>query len=177
MAVQRETEVPFDGEAAAAPHAAGLAQKSRSMKFGAIAGGVALMLIAAVSGVRYFQSSVSQAAATAAAAAARQVEATAARTAAGVAATAAAAPAAPAPAPAVQTRIVYVREPAKKEPAQPVETPAVLPQVPIAVTLPDVNLQTSAPETGGNANSQRSATSELTRSARATAPRTALPRP
>ena len=78
----------------------------------------------------------------------------------------------------MQTRIVYVREPAKKEDeARPVETRAALPNVPIAVTLPDVNLQTSGLETGVNVNSQRSATSELTRSARATAARTTNPRP
>ena len=163
---------PFDSQAADALHAARLAHKPKSMMLGALAGGVVFVLVVAAGGIRYFQSSVSQAAATAGAAAARQVEATAARTAAGVAATVAARGAAP-----VQTRIVYVREPAKKEGARSVDTPAALPNVPIAVTLPDVNLQTSALETGVNANSQRSATSELTRSARATAARTTNPRP
>ena len=163
---------PFDNQAADALHAERLARKPKSMMLGAMAGGVVFVLVVAAGGMKYFQSSVSQAAATAGAAAARQVEATAARTAAGVAATNATRGTAP-----VQTRIVYVREPAKKDEARPVETRAALPNVPIAVTLPDVNLQTSALETGVNVNSQRSATSELTRSARATAARTANPRP
>ena len=163
---------PFDSQAADALHAERLAHKSKSMMLSAMAGGVVFVLVVAAGGIRYFQSSVSQAAASAGAAAARQVEASAARTAAGVAATVAARGAAP-----VQTRIVYVREPAKKEESRSVETRAALPNVPIAVTLPDVNLQTSALETGVNVNSQRSATSELTRSARATAARTANPRP
>jgi len=183
-----ETASPFDSEADAVQHDTQRAQKPRSAMSAALVGGAALVLIAAVGGFRYFQSSVSQAASTAAAAAVRQVEATAARTAAGVAAAAAAAPApvpasvpvpvpVPVPAPAVETRIVYVRAPAKQEPAMPVETAAELPPVPIAVTLPDVNLQTSTAETGTNANAQRDARSELTRSARATAPRTTNPRP
>ena len=164
---------PFDSHSADVLHAERLAHKPKSMMLGALAGGVVFVLVVVAGGIRYFQSSVSQAAATAGAAAARQVEATAARTAAGLAATVAARGAAP-----VQTRIVYVREPAKKEDeARPVETRAALPNVPIAVTLPDVNLQTSGLETGVNVNSQRSATSELTRSARATAARTTNPRP
>lgn len=178
VSVTADVALPFDAGSDDALQEARVAQQPTSMKFVAMAAGAALALIVAGSGWRYFQSSVSQAASTAAAAAARQVEATAARTAAGVAATAAAsAAAAPAPAPAVETRIVYVREPAKQESPKAVDAATAIPSIPIAVTLPDVNLQTSAAETGVNASSQRSATSELTRSARATAARTANPRP
>lgn len=144
----------------------------RSQPKPAMLGGViaAAALVLGLAGYKYFQSSVSQAANAAAVAAAKQVEA-AARTNTPAAA--------PAPAP-VQTRIVYVEKPSsrKSEPvaqAKP-ETVTVAPSVPIAVTLPDVNLNT-----GGDpvvqSSTQRSAATELTRSARATAVRTAAPRP
>lgn len=168
------TAVPFDGHADALLHEAPQASKPTSRKFGAMAVGVVLALIAAGGGFAYFQSSVSNAASRAAAAAVKEVEATAAKKAAG---SAAAAAAARPPAAVPETRIVYVREPAKPEPAKAVETAAVLPPVPIAVTLPDVNLPTGTAETGANTSTQRGATSELTRSARATAPRTVNPRP
>ncbi|MDZ7632816.1 MAG: hypothetical protein U5K74_16125 [Gemmatimonadaceae bacterium] len=45
------------------------------------------------------------------------------------------------------------------------------------MTLPEVNLSTGGAENALQANTQRGATSELTKSARATATRTAAPRP
>lgn len=153
-----------------------VARKPKPMFLGAILGGAALAIILGISGYNYFQSSVSQAAAAAASAAARQVEAAAARTA--VPAPVAAAPIASAP---VQTRIVYVREPARRgnesrsgsdAPSAPATSSA-----PVNVALPDVNVSTGAGDNSLQTNSQRSATSELTRSARATATRTGAPRP
>lgn len=139
----------------------------------AAAGGVALLLLLGVSGYRYFKSSVSQAAAAAAAATAKQFEA-AARSAPPPVAT-------PAPAAPERTRIVYVREPARRStesrgaaPAASTQQAAPVAQIPLA--LPDVNLSTGG-ESALQTNTQRSATSELTRSARATASRTAAPRP
>ena len=152
-----------------------VAQKPKPMLLGAVLGGAALAIILGISGYNYFKSSVSQAAAAAAAAAAKQVEA-AARTA--VPAPVAAVPAAPAP---VQTRIVYVREPARRgsEARSGSEVPSApaTSSAPVNVALPDVNVSTGAGDNSLQTNSQRSATSELTRSARATATRTAAPRP
>jgi hypothetical protein len=80
---------------------------------------------------------------------------------------------------AVQTRIVYVERPSSRKggpvQAKP-ETVTVTTSMPIAVTLPDVNLNTASDASVQN-NTQRNVTSELTRGARATASRTAAPRP
>lgn len=150
-----------------------VARNPRSMMLGVIGGGALIAIAIAFSGFKYFKSSVSQAAAAAAVAAAKQVQDAAASS------TPAPAPvvAAPAPAP-VQTRIVYVREPARRE-SKPAEssTSAPAPVASVAVTLPDVNVSTGNAENATQTNSQRSATSELTRSAKATATRTAAPRP
>jgi hypothetical protein len=139
---------------------------------GALAAAAVVVLVG-LGGYKFFQSSVSQAASAAAAAATQQAKAAA-------AAARPAAPVAAAPAPApVETRIVYVERPSprKGEPAQAKpETVTVTTSVPIAVTLPDVNLNTSSDASVQN-NTQRNVTSELTRGARATASRTAGPRP
>lgn len=155
-----------------------VAQKPKPMLMAAALGGAALVVILGISGYNYFKSSVSQAAAAAASAAAKQVEAAAARNVA-TPSPVASAPAAPAP---VQTRIVYVREPARRgETARGAsDAPAATAapgSVPVTVSLPEVNVSTGAAENALQANTQRSATSELTRSARATATRTAAPRP
>lgn len=118
-----------------------------------------------------FQSSVSSAAAAAAAAAAKQVQAAAARTS---VATAAIAPSAQ---PQVQTRIVYVREPAKPAPESSTPEQTAAPAIPITVALPDVNLQTGSSDAVMQANASGNATADLARSARATASRTATARP
>lgn len=153
-----------------------VSRKPKPIMLGAMIGGLALALVLGVSGYKYFQSSVSAAAATAAAAAAKQVEAAAART-----ATQAKVPVAAAPA-AVQTRIVYVEKPARRSSETRSGTEAASapagPSVPLGtVSLPEVNLSTGGAENALQANTQRNATSELTRSARATALRTAAPRP
>jgi hypothetical protein len=152
-----------------------VARKRAPNTMGLALGGIALAVVIAMSGYRYFQSSVTQAAASAAAAAAQSVRAAAANTPAS-APVAATAPVAP---PQVQTRIVYVEKPARKSaevrPSEP--TGAVSnTTLPATVALPDVDLSTGA-ESAIQANTQRSATSELTRSARATSSRTAAPRP
>jgi hypothetical protein len=150
--------------------------KPKSATFGLVAG-VAVAVVIAFSGYRYFQSSVKQAAAAAAAAAAKQVQ-QAAAAAATPPSTAAQVTIAPAPAP-VQTRIVYVDRPAKSNPeSKPRESssaPAVV--APAIVTIPDVNVSTGSSDAAIQSNSQRSATSELTRSARPTSTRTSAPRP
>ncbi len=152
-----------------------VSQKPKSANYGVIAG-AAVVLVIAFSGYRYFQSTVSQAAAAAAAAAAKQVQADAAA----APARPAAAPvvAAPAPAP-VQTRIVYVDRPAKSSsesrPRESSGAPTVA--APAIVTIPDVNVTTGSADAAIQGNTQRSATSELTRSARPTSTRTAAPRP
>ena len=136
-----------------------------------------VVLVIGISGVRYFRSSVNEAAAAAAATAAQNVQAAAARTAVATAGTAnAGAP--------VQTRIVYVEKPSrrdkertKQEVVSGTPTPTSVPAVPVTITLPDVNVSTGGGESSTQLNTQRSATSELTRSARATASRTAAPRP
>jgi hypothetical protein len=151
--------------------------KPKPAMLGAILGGVAVVLVLGFSGYKYFQSSVSKAASAAAAAATQQVQATAAKT-------PAPAPAvvAPAPAPAVQTRIVYVERPARKS-AEPTKSAAPAPSAtqasvtPAIVSIPDVNVSTGNADAAIQSNTQRSATSELTRSARATSTRTAAPRP
>jgi hypothetical protein len=140
---------------------------------GAMIGAAALIgIVVSIAGYGYFQSSVSDAASAAAAAAAKEVRAAAAVR------TSAATPAAVAQ-PQVQTRIVYVERPAAPNSqlaqAKP-ETVLVAPAMPIAVTLPEVNLNTDA-EASVQPSTQRGATTELTRSARATASRTAAPRP
>ncbi len=142
--------------------------------FYAVAGGVAMFVILAVSGYRYFKASVSQAAAEAAAATAKQFEA---------AARSAPAPVVSAPLPPApeKTRIVYVREPARRSTesrgaATTQSSAQAAPVAAVPVALPDVNLSTGG-ESVLQTNTQRSATSELTRSARATASRTASPRP
>ncbi len=148
-----------------------VARKPQSIMLGVMLGGAALALVIAFSGYKYFQSSVSNAAAAAATAAAKEVQAAAARV-----PTAVPVAAAPASAP-VQTRIVYVREPARKSDTRVADTPSAAPPAPLSVTLPDVNVSTGNAESAIQTNTQRSATSELTRSARATATRTAAPRP
>ncbi len=157
-----------------------VATDRKPMLLGGAMAAAAAVVIIGLAGYKFFQSSVSQAASAAAAAASRQVQAAAARTPApDAAATTAAAVPAPAPAPVIETRIVYVDKPASRrgEPARVVpETVLVTPSMPIAVTLPDVNLNTGN-DPVVQSNSQRNATSELTRSARATAIRTSVPRP
>jgi hypothetical protein len=129
-------------------------------------------IVVSIAGYRYFHSSVSTAASAAAAAAAKQVHAAAAVR------TLAATPALAEP-PQVETRIVYVERPASRN-APPVqakpETVLVAPSLPIAVTLPEVHLNTGA-DTSVHSSTHRSATHELTRTARATASRTGAPRP
>ena len=151
-----------------------VAGKPRSMKMGLMMGGAALAAVLALSGYQYFQSSVSKAASAAASAAATRVQAEAAS--ARAAAPVATVPAAP---PQVQTRIVYVREPAKKgSESRAAETASTTSAVaPLSIALPEVNVSTGSAEAAIQANTQRSATSELTRSARATSSRTAAPRP
>ncbi len=154
-----------------------VSRKPKPVMLGAILGGLALALVLGVSGFKYFKSSVSQAASAAAAAAAKQVEATAARTAAAQTPVAAA----PAPAP-VQTRVVYVDRPARRSSEQRPsgsETPATAPSgaTSLNVALPDINVGSGAGDNALQVNTQRNATTELTRSARATATRTAAPRP
>lgn len=136
-----------------------------------VLGSVALVFVTGMSGYRYFKSSVSTAAAAAAAAATKQVQAAAQAKA--QATPGAPAAAAPAPAP-VQTRIVYVREPAPPEPRSKARADTQsAPAAPLAVILPDVNLSpTSSADNAVLSATQRGATSELTRSARATSSRT-----
>ena len=132
----------------------------------------ALVIVLGLAGYKYFRSSVSQAASAAAAEAVQKVE-SAARSTAGNSPSRAAAPG------PVQTRIVYVEKPSSRkseEGRSRPETVTVSTTMPIAVTLPEVNLNTGT-ESAVQSNSQRSATTELTRSARATASRTAAPRP
>ena len=148
----------------------------KSMRMGLMMGGVALAAMLALSGYRYFQSSVTQAASAAASEAAQRVQAAAAR------ATLAPPPvaAAPAPPPQVQTRIVYVRAPAKRSNAEartPETSSVPSAAMPLSVSLPDVNVSTGSAESAIEANTQRGVTSELTRTARATSTRTAAPRP
>ena len=148
----------------ASPHTS-----KRPVLLGGVIAAAAVLLVVTLAGYKFFRSSVSDAASAAAAAATQQVEASA-RT-----RTPSAAPAAG----PVQTRIVYVDKPSSRrsEPVQTKpETVMVAPSVPIAVTLPDVNLNTGA-DPVAQSSTQRNATSELTRSARATAGRTAAPRP
>ena len=152
-----------------------VSQKPKSATYGLVAA-AAVAVIVAISGYKYFQSSVSQAAAAAATAAAQQVQAA-----------AAAAPAKPEPAPVaatpapapVQTRIVYVDRPAKSpsesKPREAPSSPTLA--APSIVTIPDVNVSTGSADAAIQGNSQRSATSELTRSAKPTSTRTAVPRP
>jgi hypothetical protein len=151
-----------------------VARKPVSMTMGLLMVGVALASVLVLSAYRYFQTSVAEAASAAATQAAQRVQAAAAS-----AQLPAPVVAAPAPPPQVQTRIVYVREPAKKtSDAHPVETPAPsTAPVPVAISLPDVNITTGGAESAMQTNTQRSVTSELTRSARATSTRTAAPRP
>ncbi len=141
-----------------------------------LAAAAVIALVVAISGYKYFQSSVTQAAAAAATAAAKQVQAA-----------AAAAPVKPEPAPVaaapapaqVQTRIVYVDRPARSssesKPRESSNAQAVA--APALVTIPDVNVSTGSADAAIQGNSQRSATSELTRSAKPTSTRTAVPRP
>ena len=149
-----------------------VARKPQSIALGVIVGGAALACVLAFSGYKYFQSTVASAASAAAAAATQQVKAAAATN----------KPATPvvvtAPGP-VQTRIVYVREPARKSDSRPSVSPSssATPALPANVVLPDVNVSTGSAESVIQGNTQRSATSELGRSARATAIRTAAPRP
>lgn len=152
-----------------------VSQKPKSATLGLVAAAV-IVLVVAVSGYRYFQSSVTQAAAAAAAAAAKQVQAAAA--AAPTKSVPAPVASAPAQAP-VQTRIVYVDRPAKSSPeSRPRESSsASAVAAPSIVTIPDVNVSTGSTDAAIQSNSQRSATSELTRSARPTSTRTATPRP
>lgn len=158
-------------EAAAARQAA--AASKSSSKVGMIAGGVALVAVLGFGGYRAFQSSVSKAAEAAAAAAASQVAKAAAQQA------PVPAPVAAAPAP-VQTRVVYVDRPARsskkesekaKETAPPEPAP-VMPQPTAIITIPEVDVGTATPNGALQTNSTRNVTSELTRSARATAMRT-----
>ena len=152
-----------------------VARRPNSMTMGLLMGGAALAAVLVLSAYRYFQTSVAEAASAAATQAAQRVQAAAAsaRLPAPVAT-------APAPPPQVQTRIVYVRQPEAKKTgeARPVEPAATTSAVvPAAISLPDVNISTGGAESALQTNTQRSATSELTRSARATSTRTAAPRP
>ena len=152
-----------------------VARERKPNTMGLVMGGIALAAVIAVSGYRYFQSSVTQAAASAAAAAAQSVREAVANTPGSVPVAAAA----PVANPQVQTRIVYVEKPARRSAeARPAESTVAAPStaLPATVALPDVDLSTGA-ESAIQANTQRSATSELTRSARATSSRTAAPRP
>ncbi len=168
QAVPTSASVPVTAfELTTPPAVAATSAKPRML--GGMIAAAALLLVVGLAGYKYFQSSVSEAASAAAAAAAKQVESAARTT----------APAAVPVAAPVQTRIVYVEKPSTRrtEPAKAKpETVLVAPALPIAVTLPDVNLNTGA-DPVGQTSTQRSATSELTRSARATASRTATPRP
>ena len=151
-----------------------VARERKPNTMGLVMGGIALAAVITVSGYRYFQSSVTQAAASAAAAAAQSVREAAVNTRASVPVAAA-----PVTNPQVQTRIVYVEKPARRSAeARPAESTVAAPStaLPATVALPDVDLSTGA-ESAIQANTQRSATSELTRSARATSSRTAAPRP
>lgn len=155
-------------EAAAARNAAVAAKSSKNMAM--ITGGVVLVAALGFGGYTAFQSSVSKAAQAAAAAAASQVAKAAAQQPAPVA------PAAAAPAP-VQTRVVYVERPAKakkeeEKKEQPAPEPVYQPQPTTVVTIPEVDVGTATPSGALQTNSTRSVTSELTRSARATAMRT-----
>lgn len=147
----------------------------RSMTLGLWMGGVAVVAVLVLSAYRYFQTSVAEAARSAAAQAEQRFEA-----AASVSQAPSPVATTPAPPPQVQTRVVYVREPAKKTgAARPAEPAAPTPTsvLPAAVALPDVNVSTGGADAAIQTNAQRSATSELTRSARATSTRTAAPRP
>jgi hypothetical protein len=154
-------------------------RKPKPMTLGLV-GAAAAALFLAVAGYKYFTSSVSKAAAAAAAAAAKQVEAQARTTSAPTPVVAA--PAAPAQ---PQTRIVYVERPSRRSsdartasdsPSGGTPAPSASSTSPTSVALPDVNLSTGASD-ALQANTQRNATSELTRSARPTSTRTAAPRP
>ncbi len=152
-----------------------VSRKPKAATFGVVAAAV-IALVVAISGYKYFQSWDTQAAAPAGAAAAKQVQAAAAAT----PVKPEQAPVAAAPAPAqVQTRIVYVDRPAKSNsesrPRESSNSPAVA--APSIVTIPDVNVSTGSADAAIQGNSQRSATSELTRSAKPTSTRTAVPRP
>ena len=156
-----------------------VSQKPKPAPYGLIAA-AAVAVIVAISGYKYFQSSVTQAAAAAATAAAKQVQAAAAAAPPPSAATPTGTGAStPVPAPVVQTRIVYVDRPAKSrsesKPRESSGSPTLA--APAIVTIPDVNVSTGSADAAIQGNSQRSATSELTRSARPTSTRTAVPRP
>ena len=173
QAVPTMASLPASEFELSAPAAPLPTAKSAMSPRSAMIGAAALIgIVVSIAGYGYFQSSVSNAASAAAAAAAKEVRAAAAVRA------SVATPAAVAP-PQVQTRIVYVDRPAAPNSqlaqAKP-ETVLVAPAMPIAVTLPEVNLNTDA-EASVQASTQRGATTELTRSARATASRTAAPRP
>ena len=154
-------------------------RRPKPMVLGGVLGAAALAIILAITGFKYFKSSVANAAAAAAAAAAQQVQAAAARAAAP--APVAAAPVTPAPSePRVgnvqrSVRRGTVSRGATDAPAGAPASPASSPS-PSSVVLPDVNLSTGASD-ALQANTQRNATSELTRSARPTSTRTAAPRP
>ena len=178
MAAPAAADLQLYVESAIAENA--VSRKPKPMMLGAVLGGAALVVILGFSGYKYFQSSVAQAVSAATAASALQVQAAAARTAAAAPAPSAIA-ATPTP---VQTRIVYVREPSRPVSESRSESRSVSAAVtaapatiPVAVTIPDVNVLTGSAESAIQSNTQRSATSELTRSARATASRTAAPRP
>jgi hypothetical protein len=145
----------------------------KTMKLAMMAGAGLLALTVIVGGYRYFQSSVREAAAAAAIAAAQAVTANA-------AAQPVAAPVAAASAP-TGPRIVYVDRPSRrseKESRASADTPSTAaPALPVAINIPDVNISTNIPDATMQTNTSRSATSELTRSARATASRTSAPRP
>jgi hypothetical protein len=168
LAVPTLASVPADEFRLPSAASAFKGVSSRTMMMAAAA---VVAIAVVVGGYKSFQSSVSRAAAAAAADAAKRVEATAAaRTPQGAPAVAP---------PQVQTRIVYVREPAKKneQTASSETAPTVGPSVPVTVALPDVNVQTGSNESAMQTNAMGSAASDLARSARATASRTAQPRP
>jgi hypothetical protein len=145
----------------------------KTMKLAMMAGAGVLALTVVIGGYRYFHSSVREAAAAAAIAAAQEVTAKA-------AAQPQAAPLAAASAP-VAPRIVYVDRPSRRSSSESrtsVDTPSTpTATVPVAVSIPDVNIATNIPDASMQTNTSRSATSELTRSAKATASRTSAPRP
>jgi hypothetical protein len=145
----------------------------KTVKLAMMAGAGVLALAMVIGGYRYFHSSVREAAAAAAIAAAQEMTAKA-------AAQPVAAPVAAASAP-VSPRIVYVDRPARRTTSETrvsADTPSTpTPSLPVSVNIPDVNISTNVPDGALLANTSRGATTELTRSAKATASRTSAPRP
>ncbi len=150
----------------------------KTMRMAMMAGAAVLALSVVIGGYRYFKSSVSDAASAAATAAAKAVTDNASRQQASN--TPVAAAALPAP---VTTRIVYRdREPSRRSSESRASADSQTPSnsqspLPVTVNIPDVSISTNIPDASMQSNTSRSATSELTRSAKATATRTSTPRP